>query len=171
MTALAAFTARSLRSERPRPFGASIVHTKSGKVLLRALNRVAQEFDPSCHAEVRSIRLATKRLATVFEWPIPSFFTPMKQLVRAEKALALMMIATTQVEALCGVLEAAGGEVTFASRYEGPRTQPLLGDYTWNHTTLWAMKADAVYTYLQCGFFLCFSDMDSCDDLSQLRHD
>ena len=62
MAALAAFTARSLRTTRPRPFGAAIIHTKSGRLLLRALNRVAQEFDPSAHAEVRSIRLATKRL-------------------------------------------------------------------------------------------------------------
>jgi tRNA(adenine34) deaminase len=62
MTALAAFTARSLRTARPRPFGASIIHTKSGNVLLRALNAVAQEFDPSSHAEVRAIRKATKRL-------------------------------------------------------------------------------------------------------------
>ncbi len=62
MTALVVFTARSLHTPCPRPFGASIVHTKSGDVLLRALNRVAQEFDPSAHAEVRAIRLATKRL-------------------------------------------------------------------------------------------------------------
>jgi tRNA(Arg) A34 adenosine deaminase TadA len=62
MAALVAFTARSLRTKHPRPFGASIVHTKSGEVLLRAVNRVAQEFDPSAHAEVRAIRLATKRL-------------------------------------------------------------------------------------------------------------
>lgn len=62
MAALVAFTARSLRAERPRPFGASIVHTKSGELLLRALNAVAQEFDPSAHAEVRAIRKATKRL-------------------------------------------------------------------------------------------------------------
>lgn len=62
MKALVVFTARSLRTARPRPFGASIVDTKSGNVLLRALNRVAQEFDPSAHAEVRAIRLATKRL-------------------------------------------------------------------------------------------------------------
>jgi tRNA(Arg) A34 adenosine deaminase TadA len=62
MEALIAFTARSLRTARPRPFGASIVHTKSGEVLLRALNNVTQEFDPSAHAEVRAIRLATKRL-------------------------------------------------------------------------------------------------------------
>jgi tRNA(Arg) A34 adenosine deaminase TadA len=62
MAAIAAFTARSLRTARPRPFGASIVHTKSGELLLRALNAVAQEFDPSSHAEVRAIRKATKRL-------------------------------------------------------------------------------------------------------------
>jgi hypothetical protein len=48
--------------------------------------------------------------------------------------------------------ELAGGEVTFAGPFTGPRTQPLLSDYTWNHTTLWAMKADPAYTYLQCGF-------------------
>jgi len=60
--AIAAYTARSLRTASPRPFGASIVHTKSGKLLLRALNAVRQEFDPSAHAEVRAIRLATKRL-------------------------------------------------------------------------------------------------------------
>ena len=62
MAALAAFTARSLKTARPRPFGASIVDTKSGALLLRALNNVAGEFDPSAHAEVRAIRLATKRL-------------------------------------------------------------------------------------------------------------
>jgi tRNA(Arg) A34 adenosine deaminase TadA len=62
MAALVDFTARSLRTPRPRPFGASIVHTKSGNLLLRALNAVALEFDPSAHAEVRAIRKATKRL-------------------------------------------------------------------------------------------------------------
>jgi tRNA(Arg) A34 adenosine deaminase TadA len=62
MAATVAFTARSLAGSHPLPFGASIVHTNSGKLLLRALNRVAQDFDPSSHAEVRAIRLATKRL-------------------------------------------------------------------------------------------------------------
>jgi len=94
----------------------------------------------------------TKRLATVFEWPIPSFFTPVKQVVREGKALALIMIENSQVEALNAAAKTAGGEVTFSGRFDGPRTQPLLSDYTWNHTTLWAMKADPAYTYLQCGF-------------------
>jgi tRNA(Arg) A34 adenosine deaminase TadA len=65
MAALVAFTARSLSTEAPRPFGAAIVDTKSGKLLLRALNAVRQEFDPSAHAEVRAIRKATKRLKQI----------------------------------------------------------------------------------------------------------
>jgi FAD/FMN-containing dehydrogenase len=94
----------------------------------------------------------TKRLVTVFEWPIPSFFTPVKQVVREGKALVLIMIASTQAAHLRKAAERSGGEVTFSGLYDGPRTQPLLSDYTWNHTTLWAMKADPAYTYLQCGF-------------------
>jgi tRNA(Arg) A34 adenosine deaminase TadA len=65
MASLIAFTARSLTTERPVPFGSSIIHTRSGEMLLRALNAVAREFDPSSHAEVRAIRLATKRLKSV----------------------------------------------------------------------------------------------------------
>jgi FAD/FMN-containing dehydrogenase len=107
----------------------------------------------------------TKRLATVFEWPIPSFFTPIKQVVRAEKSLTLIMIATAQAEALRKAAEEAGGEITFVGEFTGPRTQPLLSDYTWNHTTLWAMKAEPAYTYLQCGF-----SPDNCEEqFRQLR--
>jgi tRNA(adenine34) deaminase len=65
MHAIAAFTARSMRTGNPRPFGAAIVHTKTGKTLLQALNAVRQEFDPSAHAEVRAIRLATKKLKKI----------------------------------------------------------------------------------------------------------
>jgi FAD/FMN-containing dehydrogenase len=94
----------------------------------------------------------TKRLVTVFEWPIPSFFTPVKHVTRPGKALVLLMIAKSQVAELRDAVQKASGEETFAGAYDGPRTQPLLSDYTWNHTTLWAMKSDPAYTYLQCGF-------------------
>lgn len=94
----------------------------------------------------------TKRLVTVFEWPIPSFFKPVKQIVAQDKTLVLIMIASAQADALNSAAVAAKGEVTFTGGYTGPRTQPLLSDYTWNHTTLWAMKADPTWTYLQAGF-------------------
>jgi tRNA(Arg) A34 adenosine deaminase TadA len=65
MAALVSFTARSLVTDTPRPFGAAIVHSKTGRLLLRALNAVRQETDPSAHAEVRAIRRAAKRLKQI----------------------------------------------------------------------------------------------------------
>jgi hypothetical protein len=50
--------------------------------------------------------------------------------------------------------EESGGQVTFAQPYQEPRRGPLLTDYTWNHTTLWAIKVDSGLTYLQCNFDL-----------------
>ncbi len=94
----------------------------------------------------------TKRLVTLFEWPIPSAFTPIIDVTREGKALIFFLIAAAQLDRLCSSAQRAGGEITLAAPYSGLRTVPLLSDYTWNHTTLWAMKQDATYTYLQCGF-------------------
>ena len=95
----------------------------------------------------------TKRLVDGFRVADPFVLHAGQASGREGKALVLIMIATAQLEALARArAEKAGGEVTFTGAYEGPRTQPLLSDYTWNHTTLWAMKADPAYTYLQCGF-------------------
>jgi hypothetical protein len=48
--------------------------------------------------------------------------------------------------------EDAGAKSPTRAPISGCARRPLLSDYTWNHTTLWAMKADDAYTYLQCGF-------------------
>lgn len=94
----------------------------------------------------------TKRLVTVFEWPIPSFFAPAKQLTLDGHTSIFFLIAEAQREDLVNSAQSAGGMVSYAETYAGLKSSPLLSDYTWNHTTLWAMKADAAYTYLQCGF-------------------
>ena len=62
MRALYRFTARTLRTSRPVPFGALIVETLTGKLLMQATNAVMRESDPSSHAEVRTVRLACKKL-------------------------------------------------------------------------------------------------------------
>jgi len=56
------FTARTLTTAYPAAFGALIVNTKSGERLMRATNAVMRENDPSSHAEVRTVRLACKKL-------------------------------------------------------------------------------------------------------------
>lgn len=96
-----------------------------------------------------------KRLITPLEWPVPSFF---RQLVRQDgcpdgQAITLLHLLLTPDE----IAEKAapfGGTVTWHSPHEnyGRTGQPQLTDFSWNHTTLWAMKADEQYTYLQDAF-------------------
>jgi hypothetical protein len=93
-----------------------------------------------------------KRLVTTFEWPIPFFFTPVREYAPGGKSLIFFMIADNQLSELETSAKQSGGEVTYSGAYRGLRTRPLLSDYTWNHTTLWAMTANDAYTYLQCGF-------------------
>ena len=64
MTELVRYTARSLRTAQPVPFGAAIVDSESGELLHRARNAVMRENDPSSHAELRTVRLATKKLGS-----------------------------------------------------------------------------------------------------------
>ncbi|HEY4051756.1 MAG TPA: FAD-binding oxidoreductase [Acidobacteriaceae bacterium] len=94
----------------------------------------------------------TKRLVTTFEWPIPQYFSPVRSICPKEKSLIFFLIAESQLAGLKAAAENAGGTVTLAAPYRGLKTTPLLSDYTWNHTTLWAIKHDDVFTYLQCGF-------------------
>lgn len=62
MRELVRFTARTFDSPYPSPFGALIVATRTGELLMRATNAVAREHDPSSHAEVRTVRLACRKL-------------------------------------------------------------------------------------------------------------
>ncbi|HXC86324.1 MAG TPA: FAD-binding oxidoreductase [Candidatus Cybelea sp.] len=94
----------------------------------------------------------TKRLVTTFEWPISSFFGPIKSFAPDGKALIFLLMASAEAAKLEAAACDAGGVVSFSGAYQGLRTRPLLSDYTWNHTTLWAMNTDEAYTYLQCGF-------------------
>src|ERR1700731_1759672 len=62
MTDLYLFTARTMETDHPVPYGALIVNSKTGERLVRATNNVARENDPSSHAELRAVRLACKKL-------------------------------------------------------------------------------------------------------------
>ena len=59
------FTARTLETERPVPFGALVVNSRTGELLARATNAVMRESDPSAHAELRAVRLACKKLKSL----------------------------------------------------------------------------------------------------------
>jgi FAD/FMN-containing dehydrogenase len=106
-----------------------------------------------------------KRLVTTFEWPIPAAFTPIAQHLGPGQSTIFFLIASNQLEALASAAREAGGDIPLTTPYLGPKTQPLLSDYTWNHTTLWYMKYDPTFTYLQCGF----SPTDARSQFAQLK--
>ncbi len=62
MRALAAWTALALDGPNPVPYASEIFDTKTGVSMIRALNAVGPEHDPSAHSEVTAIRLATRKL-------------------------------------------------------------------------------------------------------------
>jgi tRNA(Arg) A34 adenosine deaminase TadA len=62
MRELAAWTALTMETPNPVPFGAEIFHTERGESLMRAANAVRAANDPSAHAEVHTIRLACRKL-------------------------------------------------------------------------------------------------------------
>ena len=64
MRSVAAFTAAMLSTDHPMPFGADIVSTATGERLMRAVNRVGPDHDPSAHAETLTIRLACAKLGS-----------------------------------------------------------------------------------------------------------
>jgi hypothetical protein len=117
----------------------------------------AVAFDDFAAAFDFSERIATgpewtKRLVTTFEWPIAFYFTPVRKICPLDKHLVFFLIAQDQLASFEQAAGDAGGTITHSGAYAGLRTTPLLSDYTWNHTTLWAIKYDDAYTYLQCGF-------------------
>ena len=94
----------------------------------------------------------TKRLVTVFEWPIPSYFTPIRRFCPPRQSLIFFLVDDPALPDVVRKADLAGGTVAFSQPYIEPRKGPPLTDYTWNHTTLWALKTDPKLTYLQCGF-------------------
>lgn len=93
-----------------------------------------------------------KRLVTQFEWPTPSFFKPLKRFLRdGEHATFLLLDRARSAEA-ADFAAAAGLACVYRQPLADPPKPPFITDYTWNHTTLWAMQSDEAYTYLQAGF-------------------
>lgn len=98
-----------------------------------------------------------KRLVTQFEWPVPAYFKPMKGL-RAGEHATFLLIGTSKTADVVASARNAGFDVVLNTPLGDPPKPPYITDYTWNHTTLWALKTDPELTYLQCGFGPDFRD-------------
>ncbi len=95
-----------------------------------------------------------KRLISIHEWPIPSFFTPLVQAsgIAEGRTTVLLELAEGTTPSVTESSAPFGGKLEYTAPAEQyHKGKFCLTDFTWNHTTLWAMKADPGWTYLQSG--------------------
>jgi FAD/FMN-containing dehydrogenase len=94
------------------------------------------------------------KLITAMAWPIPTYFKALHEFLPDGRHVIFTMIATPSLEAFHGLVNAAGGTITLERPVpaDGEAGAVPLYEYTWNHTTLQALKVDKTLTYLQTGF-------------------
>lgn len=94
----------------------------------------------------------TKRLVTQFQWPTPSFFKPLQKYFVTGEHVSFLLVDRAQTDLVIAAAKAAGLTNVYRQPLSDPPKPPFITDFTWNHTTLWAMKSDPSITYLQAGF-------------------
>ena len=90
-----------------------------------------------------------KKLLTPIGWPVPRWFTPLKDACPDGKSLLLCMIAKNSIEPFRDIVEKGGGTITLERPTREEPGQVPLYEYCWNHSTLQVLKADRSWTYLQ----------------------
>lgn len=97
-----------------------------------------------------------KKLITPIAWPIPSFFPRLNERLPKEHDIVICMIAEPSMQGFSDLVAAHDGEIVYDVNAESVEDDPSsvlpLYEYTWNHTTLHAMKVDKSFTYLQSLF-------------------
>lgn len=111
-----------------------------------------------------------KRLVSIVEAPIPGFFKPLAHQLTlpSGRALAMLELRAGQLEDAQALARGYGGRLAWWREPEGYHASAFnLSDFTWNHTTHWARKADEGLTYLQA---LHGSDFEgTLSDLRELK--
>ncbi len=96
-----------------------------------------------------------KKLCSVIDWPLPSFFKGLDEVVAEGRPVVLAMVAPSGLAATRDLAQEHGGtivaeqETLFAEQHHD---QTPFYEYAWNHTTLHVLKRDKGVTYLQLLF-------------------
>ena len=101
-----------------------------------------------------------KKEIGVFDKAIPPMLKRVAPLVPAGNAMAIVMVAEAQAGVLAEMAGDHGGRIVYErapreaeeAAFDGKGAMPPLYEYTWNHTTLHALKLDPSITYLQIRF-------------------
>lgn len=132
------------------------------EVVYRTTNRteyiqVMLSFDETVDAlsfanEIAYKKNIGKRLISQAQWPLPSFFLPLAKYVVPEKDVVFLEVneeSLADIESIAAQYHGSISHIIPASNYQKGIT---FSDYTWNHATLWGMKAKPQTTYLQCEY-------------------
>lgn len=96
-----------------------------------------------------------KKSCALLPAPIPqSYFKPLAPYIADGKHSIFTLLAPHACEGVDELAKEMGGEVTYRksqTEAEAERALPLY-EYTWNHTTMWALRHDKNITYLQTLF-------------------
>ncbi len=98
-----------------------------------------------------------KKSVTLLAAPIPDLLLSAVPMLagsmRAGSHAVFVLVAEFAEPAFAGMLREFGGAVTYRrNAAEVKQSNRTIVEYTWNHTTLHAMKADKSLTYIQSGF-------------------
>jgi len=93
------------------------------------------------------------KLDSLMAWPLPRYFRGLEEGTLPEgRHIVMIMVAAGNATAVRELVRERGGAVTLERRYVEDRAITPLYEYTWNHTTLQALKIDKTVTYLQTIF-------------------
>jgi FAD/FMN-containing dehydrogenase len=98
-----------------------------------------------------------KREIGIFEAPMPNYFKPLVAAggVKDGRCIVLLELEDGKSKTLESRASELGGTLDYfnpTATYH--HSSFALSDFTWNHTTLWAMKSDPTWTYTQSRFEL-----------------
>lgn len=101
-----------------------------------------------------------KKEIGIFDRRIPPMLKRVAPLMPGGQAMAIVMVSEPQAAALADCAADHGGSVVYerdpeeaeSAAFDGKGTMPPLYEYTWNHTTLHALKVESAITYLQVRF-------------------
>ncbi|MGK7910031.1 MAG: FAD-binding oxidoreductase [Synechococcus sp.] len=92
-----------------------------------------------------------KRSIALLEQPLVGWQKPIASLANPDRHAVLTLIDLTDLDEVKLLAAEMGGTISIDVPLYAEGA-PTLSDATWNHTTLWAKKANDDYTYLQCAF-------------------
>ena len=94
-----------------------------------------------------------KKLVTVIAAPVPQqYFRSLKDVIPDGRSVVLCMIAESALEPFDRLVADHAGAVCYRKRGDEMAGATPLYEFTWNHTTLQALKIDKSITYLQTLF-------------------